>query len=256
MTIRTVIHTASLLALAGTLAFSQEPKPTKPPAKEPSKDSASKSSAPRKRVTSDLSGFDLLPASKQPMVVGATRSTPRATLLAPRLGRAYSITPQFEWSYSGKARQFFFVLMDDAQLEIYRADVTGMQFQYPASAPPLEPGKTYFWTVEVNLPLGGGSPPAPAGFIVVSGVQRAAIEKSLREIAVAEPFEAGLERARAFARFRVWYDAIAAYSNLISQFPNRRELYRERSEVWNQIAATATQAAKDRAQAAALQNQK
>jgi hypothetical protein len=141
-------------------------------------------------------------------------------------------------------------------LEFFRAEVTGMQFQYPADAPELEPGKTYFWTVEVNLPLGGGSPPAPAGFIVVSGAQRGEIEKTLQAIAAIEPFEAGLERARTFTKFRMWYDAIAAYSDLVSQFPKRRELYAERGEVWEQIAATRTQAAKDRAQAAALQSQK
>jgi hypothetical protein len=242
--------------MAGTLAFSQEPKPAKQPVKEASKDSATKSSTPRKRVTSDLSGFDLLPAPRQPMVVGATRSTPRATLLAPRLGRVYSVTPTFEWSYTGKARQFFFVLMDDAQSEVYRGEATGMQFQYSASAPPLEPGKTYFWTVEVNLPLGGGTPPPPAGFIVVSGTQRAEIDESLKELTVSDVFEGELARARVFAKFRLWYDAIAAYSHLIVQFPKRGELYDERGAIWDQVTATKTQAARDRAQAVALRIQK
>ncbi len=53
----------------------------------------------RKRIVTDLSGFDLLEPGKlqkQTTVVGATRGLPRPVALAPRLGKVYGTNPQFE----------------------------------------------------------------------------------------------------------------------------------------------------------------
>src|SRR5208282_5540614 len=99
--------------------------PANPPAQPQSpktgteKPSADKKPA-RKRVVADLSGFDLLVASKETMVAGATRELPQPVALAPRLGKLYGANATFAWSYEGTAAKVIFVLTDDAQAEVYR----------------------------------------------------------------------------------------------------------------------------------------
>src|SRR4051812_30109632 len=105
----------------------------------------------RKRVVVDLSGFDLLESKKtqkQAVVAGATRSMPAPVALAPRLARVYSSAPVFAWDFDGKVQDFTFVLRDDQDNEVFRDDVKGRSYAYPATAPKLAAGRTYFWTVE------------------------------------------------------------------------------------------------------------
>ena len=209
----------------------------------------------RKRVVTDLSGFDLLEPSKlreQTTVVGATRGLPQPVALAPRLGRLLRSDPTFAWSYEGKASNYIFVLWDDAKEEIFRAEVGGATYQYPAAAPELEAGKMYFWAIEVTPPARLSGPSSPVGLIVVSPSQRAEIEKGLTQISDADPYRADLARARVFTDFRLWYDALAAYSALISRYPNRAELYEQRGTIYAQVEATRNLAERDFAQAEEL----
>ena len=107
----------------------------------------------RKRVVSNLSGFDLLEPSKsqnQTMVVGGTRGLPSPVALAPRLGKLYGANPKFAWSCEGNVEKFVFVLRDDAETEVFRTETSGTEFRYPSDAPSLQLGKTYFWTVEAQ----------------------------------------------------------------------------------------------------------
>jgi hypothetical protein len=192
-------------------------------------------------VVTDLSGFDLLESNKgkkQTQVAGATRGMASPVALAPRLGKLYGSQPTFAWTFEGKAKKFLFVLQDDARNELFHAEVTGNEYRYPATAPALEPGKTYFWTVEVSSAMFGGEPSAPAGLLLLNPAQRAEVEKDLAAAASPDPYKAGLARARAFRDRRLWYDAIDSYSALIARYPDRGELYEERGTIYAQLEAT------------------
>ena len=211
----------------------------------------------RARVVTDLSGFDLLESSKlkkQTQVPGATRGMPRPVALAPRLGKLYGDQPVFSWKLEGKAKGFLFILWNDAQAELFRAEVAGSEYRYPVTAPVLEPGKTYFWTVEVTSAMLGGEPSAPAGFLRLNAAQRAEVEKDLAAAASTDPYQSGLARARVFTNHRLWYDAISAYTDLIAAYPNRAELYEERGMIYAQMETTEPLADNDFAREEELQH--
>jgi hypothetical protein len=243
----------SVLVLAlvpGAAAWQGEP-PRKPEA--PKKDDA-KDKARRKRVVSDLSGFDLLDQGKvrkESMVVGATRGFAPPVLLAPRLGRVYGDRPLLEWSDESKPAGFVVAVTDESQEEIFRAETAQSQWAYPKDAPRLEPGRTYFWTVQASSGL-FTTPAGPAGMLVMARAQREEIDKALAAIAAGDAYEQGRARAKVFTDHRLWYDALAAYSDLIARFPDRPEAYEERATIYAQLEATQARADEDFARAEAL----
>ena len=99
------------------------------------------------RVRVKLEGFDIAPKSgKAPnQIGGASRGIGGITLYAPRMGKAYSLTPTFYWSSDDPTLEYTFKIsaMSAEQSPLYSTKVTGGQFTYPAAAPPLEPGETY-----------------------------------------------------------------------------------------------------------------
>jgi hypothetical protein len=241
-----------VLTLATGPAHAQREAPSPKP-QTPPKDEA-KEKPRRKRVVSDLSGFDLLDqgkVKKESMVVGATRGAAPPVLLAPRLGRIYGDRPALEWSDESRPSGFVVALTDEAQEELARAETTTTRWVYPADAPRLEPGRTYFWTVQASSGL-FASPSAPAGLLVVSGAQREEIDRALAAAAAADPYEQGRARARIFTDHRLWYDAVAAYSDLIARFSDRPEAYEERAMIYAQLDATQARADQDFARAEAL----
>lgn len=246
----------SVLVLVLALAFGPADPQLEPPPKKtetPPKDEA-KEKPRRKRVVSDLSGFDLLDQGKvkqESMVVGATRGATPPVLLAPRLGRVYGDRPALEWTDESNPSAFVVALTDEAQEELIRAETATSRWVYPADAPRLEPGRTYFWTVQASSGL-FASPSAPAGLLVVSGAQREEIDRALAAVAAADPYEQGRARARVFTDHRLWYDALAAYGDLIARFPDRPEAYEERAMIYAQLDATQDRADQDFARAETL----
>lgn len=236
-----------LAALASILLFVQwapvqqnEPSSQQQQTKPAKPSKTDKSKPRRQRVVTDLSGFDLLEAKtvkRQATIVGATRGLPRPVALAPRLGKLYGHQPVFAWSYEGKAQSFVFVLWNDVNEEVFRSEVKGTTFKYPPTAPALEPGKTYLWTVEAASALLGSSTSAPVGFLVVSAEQRPEIDRSLPRSAT-DSYALGLQRARVFTGQRLWYDALTAYTELIARYPDRLELYEERGTIYAQLETT------------------
>ncbi len=243
-----------LLLAAGLVAQQKESKPAAKP--EPAAKSAPKK--PRPRVVTDLSGFDLLAPSKlkkQPMVTGATRGFPEPEALAPRLGKVYDLRPVFQWSYPGKLRQFGFVLKGDDGQELFRTEAEGNSYRYPETAPPLEPGKTYFWTVEATSML-GVQPSAPVGFVVVSEEGRREIADGLGMTGSGDSYEGALARAKFLTDHRLWYDALAAYTELIAKYPQKAELYEQRGTIYAQLPATQALSDQDFAKADELGRKK
>lgn len=251
---------AALLALT-ILRANQQPSPAvgkANPAHQPSKGKETPKPQ-RKRVVTDLSGFDLLEPSKvrrQTTVVGATRGLPHPVALAPRLGKLFGSTPEFVWSYAGESREFVFVVRDDAQQELFRAPVTGNTFRYPKDAPAFRPEKTYFWTVEASSPILGSSASDPSAFLIVSEGQKEEIEKALAKATSPDPYEAGLARARVFTDYRLWYDALAAYGDLVARYPDRAKLYERRGTIHAQLSVTQKLAEQDFARAEELQGKR
>ena len=92
----------------------------------------------------------------------------------------------------------------------------------------------------------------PAGLLVVSGSQRQEIERALAAITATDPYEQARARARVFTDRRLWYDAVAAYSDLIARFPDRAELYEERGTIYAQLDSTQAAADEDFARAERL----
>lgn len=243
----------TLLVLGTVQAHQQAPSKDQNPkqAEETGKTSTAKKPT-RQRVITNLAGFDLLGSkslSKQPMVVGATRGGAQPVPLAPRLGKVYGTTPVFQWSYAGKAWKFTLIVWSDAQAEVFRVELAGTQYRYPETGPRLEPGKTYFWTVGASGGLLGGGQSVPVGFVVPSTTQRAEIEEALARAAKADPYANGVERAKIFTNHRLWYDAVAAYTDLITRYPNRPELYESRGMVYAQLEVTKALAEQDFARA-------
>jgi hypothetical protein len=243
----------ALLAILTLAAVAQTnpPAQTKPTTNKPAGKSATPTPKPRKRVAIDLSGFDLLEpkaVTKQTVVPGATRSMPEPVALAPKLARLYGGAPVLAWEYNGNVDAFTFVLRDDASNEVFRDDAKGHSYAYPATAPKLVPGRTYSWSVETN-----GSPllaaeSEPAGFVVVSEAQQGEIAKALAAHA-GDDYDAMMARAQVLVDNRLWYDAIAAYSELAAKFPDTAAVYEARGNVYAQLAATKKLSAADFAQA-------
>ena len=128
---------------------------------------------------------------------------------------------------------------------MFRSDITGTSYQYPETAPSLEPGRTYFWSVETFSELLTSSPSDPVGFIVLSTEEMQAVKKALAKIQEQDPFRLGIARAQVFTDQRLWYDAIGVYTELIAQYPDRPELYDERGMLYAQLAVTRDLSEKD-----------
>jgi hypothetical protein len=236
-------------AQSPTEARSEEPKP---------KQTTAPTNNKRTRVITNLAGFDLLEAKKlssETIVVGATRGMEQPVALAPRLGKLYGSNPTFLWNYEGTAAKFVFVLSDDAQTEIFRTEVIGTQFRYPAGAPALQPGKIYFWTVTTPGSLLRSASSDPAGVSVLSTAQQQEIERELAQIP-GNSYEAGVARAQVFTDYRLWYDTLAAFTELIQRFPGRAELYEHRGTIYAQLNSTQALAEADFSLAEKAQREK
>jgi len=262
----TNLHLATALAITvaassyAVVADSAGPQTTtNPPSQEPAQPSKADTKktdngkkTPRKRVVSDLSGFDLLGSGKQTTVVGATRSATRPAALAPHLGRVYDLTPVFSWSNATESDNLLFLLEDEARREVFQKEVRGSSFRYPADAPPLEPGKTYFWSVAISLGALGSVQSDRVGFLVLSPAERKEVEKQFVQLSSADAYHQALDRAQVLTQYRLWYDAVDAYSDLIVRFPDRAELYEQRGMIYAQLEGTRPLAEEDFARADSL----
>lgn len=243
------MKTLLALILLTLLAVAQTKPPAKPEAKPPEPPKAQ-----RQRVSTNVSSFDLAPQAKVKQtagVAGASRggSGSSPVLMAPHLGKLYGPSPHFSWSFSRRVTKYVFLLSDENQEEIYRAEVTRPEFQYPSDAPHLEPGKTYFWRVEPNPKSMDMMASDPAGLKVIAGPELQEVEQALSKIGPAENYDNGLARARLFADHGLWYDALTAYGELMEKNPNQAELYEERSAIYVQLEPTKDLAERDSARA-------
>lgn len=199
-----------------------------------------------KHVHVKLEGFELSKISAgqtSAQIGGASRGVgAKITLLAPYSGVSLATNPRFNWASEGDGAVFVFRLFDEDGNVFYHTTVEGNSFQYPSTAPALEPGKTYSWLAEPEVSLMGNAG-SPAQITILSHPEREVVASALGAATSA------LEQARILTDKRLWYDAIAAYSDLIAEHPEMAELYEKRGEIYDQIPATQKLAEKDFSQA-------
>ncbi len=187
------------------------------------------------RVRPQLEGFDIEPKSgKAPTQIGgASRGIGGLTLYAPKLGKAYTLTPTFTWSSDDETTEFIFRLsvLSTGRGQLFETKVNGGHFTYPADAPALMPGSTYVWMVTPTNDMFGG--PASASVLIVGGAEREAVEAALH----GKPGMSAAD-AKVYTDKRLWYDALAAYTNLISSEPGHPEYYKGRADLYDQLPQT------------------
>ena len=238
------------VAAAGVSAQQRTPTEEKPPqdtskAESNKQDSAAQQSTnaakPLKRVRVELKGFEL--DKTQTAVVSSTQIGGGSrgiggitTLLAPRIGRTFTAHPNFRWSHSTQAQDFIFELYEDSGAALFKARVDGLEYRYPENAPELRPGAMYRWNVRPEVALLGGSSET-FRFVRV-------MENEIKEIADAlqlvgtDSKEQLEQRAQILADHRVWFDAVAAYNDLITKNPEDPELHEKRGAIYDQLPGT------------------
>lgn len=202
------------------------------------------------RVRAKLDGFNIAPTSgKAPnQIGGASRDLGALTLYAPKLGKAYTLTPTFNWSAADDKTEYTFKLsaLSTQESVLYVKKVLGGKFTYPADAPALKPSETYVWSVQPENDLMGGL--AQASLLVVGGVNRSAVESALASAKVS-PGEPSAAAAKIYVDNRLWFDAIAEYTALIDKHPETAQFYKDRAAVYDQLAETQELADEDAAKA-------
>jgi hypothetical protein len=190
-------------------------------------------------VRAKLDGFDISAKSgKSPnQIGGASRGVCGViTLHAPATGKAYTLTPTFFWAPDDRQSEYVFRLtqVSASQNRLYETKVMGGHYTYPASAPALQPGGTYKWSVKCAIDE--LMAPASASFLIVGAGDRDDVAAALaRAQTSADPAAA---QAKVFMDMRVWFDALAAYCSLIDRYPAQAEFYRARADLYDQLPET------------------
>ncbi len=203
------------------------------------------------RVRAKLDGFDIAPTSgKAPnQIGGASRDLGALTLYAPKLAKAYTLTPTFFWSAEDDKAEFTFKLaaLSSQESPIYVKKVTGGKFTYPPDAPALKPSETYIWSVQPENDLMGGM--ASASLLVVGGSTRNSVASALSSAKVISD-QPSPEAAKIYVDNRLWFDAIAEYTALIEKHPEMSQYREARAQLYDQLPETRPLADADAAAAA------
>jgi hypothetical protein len=200
-----------------------------------------------KHVHVDLSGFELDKSDASAaatQIGGGTRGIDGlTTLLAPRFSRVYAAHPVFQWSHTSQAQNFEFSLFDEKRNLLYKAHVSGREFRYPDSAPPLQAGVVYSWNVRPEAMLLGGVSPT-YHFRRLSQTEIDEISQQLERIGAGGISQSEL-RAQLFTDRRLWFDTIQTLSELIRAHPENPELFERRGIIYDQIQVTNALAEED-----------
>lgn len=191
------------------------------------------------RVRTRLDGFELSPQSGKSanQVGGASRDLGTPRLYAPNSGKAFLTHPNFNWGTADPGEKVTFRLTSLNGQTVYETTTTSNHLVYPADAPALEPGTTYRWTIIPENDMLGGAP-QPVSITIVSGTERDAILSEVRT----DPDPAA---ANVFLQHRIWYDAVAGYTNRLYRNPNDQDARTARATLYDQLPATQDLAAAD-----------
>ncbi len=246
-----LLFVTALVAIAGAQNNSQNnaqsnPQST-PQSQPPAQTSGQQNAQPRpRRATAKLDGFDLAPESASPnQIGGASRSAvpgKKLVAYAPHKGRIFTLRPSFSWQGAPGTSYKFHIQDVNGQLAWDR-EVNGTSLDYPADAPPLEPGQTYIWRVYPDSPMLGGA--TPSSMIVVLSEQERSQLATEESSIQGTGLDAEMARAKLYFDHRLWYDAVMAYSDLIARHPGEAKLYLMRGSLYDQLPATGALADSD-----------
>lgn len=238
------------VTIAGAQSSPQSGPPANPQAPPPAQNGQPNTAPRPRRATAKLDGFDLAPEAASPnQIGGASRSAvpgKKLVAYAPHKGRIFTLRPSFSWQ-GAPGTTYKFHIQDVTGQFSWDREVNASSLDYPADAPPLEPGKTYIWRVYPDSPILGGA--TPVSMIVVLG------EPERSQIATAESsiegnsLDAEMARAKLLFDHRLWYDAVMAYSDLIARHPGDTKLYLMRGSLYDQLPSTQALADQDFARA-------
>ena len=207
-----------------------------------------------KKTNADLPVFELDPSKRKArrnvdmgsLSRGGEEST--VVLYAPNLGLTYTLRPVFSWKPLSGAQRVKFQLFDSNLNELYETEVTGHNsFTYPQDAPELEVGATYSWTIHPR----GSQAADPVRIMVLSGADRHQLQQALQN-SPGGTIQGRIQQAQILVDHRLWYDAVAAYSDLITSYRKQPDLYERRAEIYASLPETQDLAKQDRAQAERL----
>jgi len=187
------------------------------------------------RVIADLSQFQIDPSQRSKMNqigLGSRGAVSTLTLCAPASGIVSSLRPLFEWRTpdsgpAAAASRVTFSLFNQEGDVLYENDVTGTSFEYPADAPPLQPGQTYSWKVS------GGELsrlPDPVSITLLGKTERDALQTPLSS--ASDP----LARAQVYIKGGLWYDSVAALQAAIQAHPERKDLPEQLTNLYQRVA--------------------
>jgi Domain of Unknown Function (DUF928) len=135
-----------------------------------------------------------------------------------------------------KATQLYFALRDEAGKGLYQTWIPLSQtagivsINLPDSAPALEVGQTYHWSV------GLGCQPAQTDMPSVTGsIHRIASTDPLADGAIEEP---SLQQAAAYARAGIWYDTLDRLVQLRTAQPDNASLATEWTHLLSSVGLT------------------
>jgi hypothetical protein len=241
------------MLLAAASAVHSQQSPAAQGAKPAANSAGDTAAKPKKKLDSDLSGFDLTDEKSKKMstMFGGTRgaSFPSATLYAPKLAKFYGGAALFQWAGEGHHDGFVLLITDEDETQIVKQSLKDPYYRFNMAATKLAAGQTYYWRVQVLPATLGGD---PLGLVVVSAAEHKEIDKALAAIPAGDSYQAGLARAVVYTNHRLWFDAIGAYTELIAKYPDRADLYEQRGRIYSQIDATSKLGEADTAKAAAL----
>jgi hypothetical protein len=235
------------IALAAMANLAQNPPP------QPNQEQPADRKPPVKRVRVDLAGFELgqtAPPKSSTQIGGGTRSVGGDTkVLAPVIGRCFTDRPVLAWTVAGQAQNFEVRLFDQAGTLVHRMRVSGRQVALPPDHP-IEPGGTLQWSAQPETAMFGG-PSAKATIKRLTAAEIDEIAKQLKGSGsnAGDPQE---WQAQVFTDRRLWYDAVAAWSDLIQRFPDRADLREKRGQIFDQLPVTQPLADEDFAAAEKL----
>lgn len=235
--------------------FQSQSQPNSPSSSRPA-DKPKPPKPPVKRVHVDLAGFELdksAPRGSSTQIGGGTRQIGGdTTLLAPRSARLYTAFPVFQWSHTTQAQNFVFRLFDEKGALLYSAHVSGRQFSYPESAPPLKAGTEYAWSVQPEAALLGGAS-MTCRLTRLTPTEIKEISQTLEQIGSGGKTQAE-QRAQLFTDRRLWFDVVQAYTELIAKYPEDADLHDKRGVIYDQLPVTHGRAEEDFAIADKLQS--
>jgi len=189
-----------------------------------------------RRVRASLQGFELSP--KPPsgtQIGGGSRGLGTVTtLLAPHKGKAFGLHPLFQWSNPNpniKSYNFRLFGSDEKSL-LYEAQVSGTSFKYPGSAPPLQPGQSYFWTVQPSVSVFGEAAPLDE-IVMVGPPEREQVQSQLAATSADSQAQ-----SLVFVDARLWYDSIESCTTRLELDPSDRQARQLRAELYDQLPQT------------------